>query len=46
MIVNPVGKPKLMTSRMIYYVLLVEAAAVAMSLQLNGNWMNCHGTMK
>ena len=31
---------------MIYYVLLVGAAAVAMLLQLNGNWMKCHGTMK
>ena len=31
---------------MIYYVLLVGAAAVAMSRQLNENWMKCHGTMK
>ena len=33
---------------MIYYVLLVGAAAVALQLswQLNGNWMKCHGTMK
>ena len=31
---------------MTYYVLLVGAAAVAMSWQLNGNWMKCHGTMK
>ena len=31
---------------MIYYVLLVGAAAVAMSRQLNENRMKCHGTMK
>ena len=31
---------------MTYYVLLVGAAAVAMSWQLNGNWMKCHGIMK
>ena len=31
---------------MIYYVLLVGAAAVAMSRQLNENRMKRHGTMK
>ena len=32
--------------RVICYVLLVGATAVAMSWQLNGNWMKCHGIIK
>ena len=46
MIVNPFGNPRLAQPRVIYYVLLVGAAAVAMSWQLYGNWRTCHGTMK
>ena len=48
MIVNPdaLENPNLHHPRVIYYVLLVGAAAVAMSWQLYGNWMTCHRTMK